>query len=117
MSAPALPTAPGDRSARNPATVPDSVAAQRLAPFDAAKAHGFRVRTYRAWPRRADRGYPGNAEWRDVIHIGGFSSGCYAWRERRTSLIVPGGSLATIRTEGSALDVLNEVLGWPELPT
>ncbi|MFN2496946.1 MAG: hypothetical protein ABR608_13725 [Pseudonocardiaceae bacterium] len=52
-----------------------------------------------------------------MIHLGGFSSGCYAWRERQSSLIVPGGALVQTRTQGSALAVLTEVLGWPELPT
>lgn len=57
------------------------------------------------------------AVWRDTVHLGGFSDDCYAWRERRSSLVLPSSTRARMRTQGSALDVLTEVLSWPELPT
>lgn len=85
--------------------------------LDAVKRAGFEFARIAPGPDGPIEGIRENDQWRDVIYIGGFSDGCYAWRERQTALIVPGGSLATIRTEGSAIDVLNEVLGWPELPT
>jgi hypothetical protein len=93
----------------------DVITGKRL--LDAVKRHGFVFARIAPGPDGPIEGIRENAEWRAVIHIGGFSSGCYAWRERQTSLVVPGGSLVKIRAEGSALDVLNEVLGWPELPT
>jgi hypothetical protein len=48
----------------------------------------------------------------DIIHIQGFSRDCFAWRQRRSSLIVPGGGVVERRADGSALDVFNEVLTW-----
>ncbi len=91
------------------------ITGQRL--LDAVKRHGFMFTRIAPGPDGPIEGVRESTQWRDTIHIGGFSNGCYAWRERQTSLIVPGGSLVSIRTQGSALDVLNEVLGWPELPT
>lgn len=49
-------------------------------------------------------------EWLDFIHIEGFSRDCFAWRERMSSLIVPGDGLVEHRVHGHALTVLNEVL-------
>jgi len=49
----------------------------------------------------------------DLIHIEGFSWDCFAWRQRASSLIVPGEGLVEHRVHGSALTVLNEVLTWP----
>lgn len=51
-------------------------------------------------------------DWVDLIHIEGFSRDCFAWRKRTSSLIVPGNGLVERRVDGSALDVLNEVLTW-----
>ena len=42
----------------------------------------------------------------------GFSRGCLALRQRTSSLIVSGDALVQRRVDGSALDVLNEVLTW-----
>jgi len=53
-----------------------------------------------------------SGDWVDLIHIEGFSHDCFAWRQRISSLIVPQGTLMERRVEGSALDVLNEVLTW-----
>lgn len=48
----------------------------------------------------------------DLIHIEGFSRDCFAWRQRTSSLIVPGRERVERKVEGSALDVLHEVLTW-----
>ena len=47
-----------------------------------------------------------------LIHIEEFSRDCFAWRQRATSLIVSQNALVRRQAEGSALDVLNEVLSW-----
>ncbi|MCA1673647.1 MAG: hypothetical protein LC799_16085 [Actinobacteria bacterium] len=67
---------------------PDLVTGKRL--LDAAKRHGFVFQRIAPGPDGPLEGIRESAEWRDVIHLGGFSSGCYAWRERQSSLIVPG---------------------------
>jgi hypothetical protein len=55
-------------------------------------------------------------EWVDLIHIKGFSRDCFAWRKCISSLLVSEDALVQRRVEGSALDVLNEVLPWePDL--
>ena len=48
----------------------------------------------------------------DLIHIEGFSRGCFAWRKRTSRLIVSPHSLVQRHVEGSAVDVLNDVLTW-----
>ncbi|MGH3929420.1 MAG: hypothetical protein ACRDTF_05520 [Pseudonocardiaceae bacterium] len=93
---------------------PDLAIAKRL--LDHAKLRGFRFR----------RGAPGedgplvgnqvSGDLVDTIHIEGFSSGCFAWRKRTSSLIVPGDALVERRVDGSALTVLNEVLTWETKP-
>lgn len=55
-------------------------------------------------------------DWVDLIHIKGFSRDCFAWRKRIFSLIVSQDALVQRRVEGSALDVLNEVLIWEPGP-
>lgn len=50
--------------------------------------------------------------WVDIINIEGFSRGCLALRQRISSLILPRDTLVERRVDGSALDVLNEVLTW-----
>ena len=93
----------------------DGITGKRL--LDAVKRHGFVFQRIAPGLDGPLEGVRETAEWRrDVIHLGGFSSGYYAWRERQSSLIVPGGALVQTRTQGSALNVLNEVLAWPELP-
>lgn len=94
---------------------PDVAVGMRL--LDAAKRDGFTFRRIAPGPDGPLEGVREIDGWRDVIHLGGFSSDCYAWRERRSSLVLPASARAQIRTQGSALDVLTEVLGWPELPT
>lgn len=94
---------------------PDVLVGMRL--LDAAKRHGFVFRRVAPGPDGPLEGVRQSAGWRDVIVLGGFSSGCHAWRERRSSLLVPSGSLVASRVCGDALNVLNTVLTWPELPT
>jgi hypothetical protein len=93
----------------------DVIAGKRL--LDAAKQHGFAFRRIAPGPDGPLEGVRETDGWRDTIYLGGFSSDCFAWRERQSSLVLPCGALVQIRTQGSALDVLTDVLGWPELPT
>jgi hypothetical protein len=89
---------------------PDVVIAKRL--LDQLKLDGFqfqRIATGEDGPLMGKR-VTGNCV--DIIHIEGFSRGCCAWRQRNSSLIVPGGGLVERRTEGSAVEVLTEVLSW-----
>jgi hypothetical protein len=69
---------------------------QRIAPGEDAPLVGYRLSEDRL----------------DLIHIEGFSRDCFAWRTRATSLIVSPETLVQRRVEGSALEVLNEVLTW-----
>jgi hypothetical protein len=92
---------------------PDVVTGKRL--LDAVKRHGFVFHRIAPGPDGPLEGVREAGEWRDVIYLGGFSSGCYAWRERQSSLIVPGGALVATRVAGDALNVLNTVLTW-EVP-
>jgi hypothetical protein len=88
--------------------------AKRL--LDHLKARGFQFQ--RAGPGE-DGPLVGNrvsGDWVDLIHIEGFSSGCFAWRERTSSLIVPGEGLVERRVHGHALTVLNDVLTWETAP-
>jgi hypothetical protein len=89
---------------------PDLVSGKRL--LDAVKRQGFVFRRVAHGPDGPLEGVWEVGEWRDTIHLGGFSSGCYAWRERTSSLIVPGGALLATRVSGDALNVLNTVLTW-----
>lgn len=89
---------------------PDVVIAKRL--LDQLKLVGFqfqRIAPGEDGPLVGNR-VTGNCV--DVIRLEGFSRGCGAWRERRSSLILPGGGLVERRVDGSALDVLTEVLSW-----
>jgi hypothetical protein len=95
---------------------PDLTTGMRL--LDDAKRHGFTFRRVAPGPDGPLEGIRETQGWRDVVHLGRFSNGCYAWRERRSSLLLPAtATQAQIRTRGNAVDVLTEVLGWPELPT
>lgn len=89
---------------------PDVVAAKRL--LDHAKLSGF---TFRRMAPGADGplvGYRVSDDRVDLIHLEGFSRDCFAWRKRTSSLIVPEDAQVERRVEGSALDVLHEVLTW-----
>ncbi|MFZ0118351.1 MAG: hypothetical protein WAL99_02665 [Pseudonocardiaceae bacterium] len=89
---------------------PDVVVAKRL--LDQLKLCGFqfeRIAPGEDGPLIGTR-VTGNCV--DMIRIEGFSRDCFAWRQRSSSLILPGGGLVQRRADGSALDVLNEVLTW-----
>lgn len=93
---------------------PDVVIAKQL--LDQVKLRGFafqRAAPGEDAPLVGKRVSPG---WVDIIHIAGFSSDCLAMRQRTSSLTLPGGELLERRVEGSALDVLNEVLTWETPP-
>lgn len=90
---------------------PDVVIAKRL--LDQLKLVGFefqRIAPGEDGPLVGNRVTGGDCV--DIIHIEGFSRDCFAWRQRSSLLIVPGGGLVDRRTDGSALDVLQEVLTW-----
>jgi hypothetical protein len=80
---------------------PDLVLAKRL--LDELKLRGFEF-------RRAAPGVDGplvgnriNGGSADLIHIDGFSRGCFARRQRTSSLIVPGGALVERQVQDSAV--------------
>jgi len=89
---------------------PDLVIAKRL--LDHVKARGFQFQRVAEGPDGALLGTRRTAEWTDVVFIDGFSRGCYAIRELKTSLLVPDGALVERRATGDALNVLNAVLTW-----
>ncbi len=66
----------------------DVITGKRL--LDAVKRQGFVFRRIAPGPDGPLEGVREINGWRDVIYLGGFSSSCYAWRERRSSLILPG---------------------------
>jgi hypothetical protein len=84
------------------------VAAKRL--LDAAKAAGFTFQRIAPGKDGPLLGVREGIEYRDEIYIGGFSERCHASRARRSSLIVPGGTLVTERVKGDALTVLHTVV-------
>lgn len=89
---------------------PDLVIAKRL--LDHAKARGFQFRRVAEGPDGALLGTRHTGDWSDTLYLSGFSRGCYAMRERITSLVVPGGALVERRATGDALNVLNAALTW-----
>lgn len=92
---------------------PDLAIAKRL--LDYLKLQGFQFQ--RAAPGEDSPlvGHRVSDDWLELIHIEGFSRDCFAWRKRRSSLIVPGEGPVERRTQGHALTVLNDVLTW-EVP-
>ncbi len=89
---------------------PDLVIAMRL--LDHAKLRGFEFRRGAQGEDGPLVGHRVSGNWVDTIHIDGFSRDCFAWRKRASSLIVFGEGLVERRVDGSALDVLNDVLTW-----
>jgi hypothetical protein len=84
--------------------------AKRL--LDCAKQCGFVF--LRAAPGE-DAALVGNrvsGNWVDLIHLEGFSRDCFALRQPLSALSTPGNPRVERRIDGSALDVLNEVLTW-----
>ncbi|MCA1696806.1 MAG: hypothetical protein DLM60_21855 [Pseudonocardiales bacterium] len=93
---------------------PEVVIAKRL--LDSAKRGGF---TFQRAAPGADGPLVGHRvgdDWVDLIHIEGFSQNCFAWRQRTSSLIASQGALLQRRVQGSACDVLTEVLTWEPGP-
>lgn len=88
---------------------PDLVIAKRL--LDHVKDQGFQFQRI-AGPDGALVGTRDTDEWTDTVYLDGFSRGCYALRERRTSLVVPGSARVERRATGDALNVLNTLLTW-----
>ncbi|MGH3753475.1 MAG: hypothetical protein ACRDRP_12400 [Pseudonocardiaceae bacterium] len=88
---------------------PDLVIAKRL--LDHVKAQGFQFQRVDG-PDGALLGTRHADEWTDTVYLDGFSRGCYATRERTTSLVVPGSARVERRATGDALNVLNTVLTW-----
>ena len=89
---------------------PDLVIAMRL--LDNLKLCGFEFRRSAPGEDAGLIGHRISGERVDLVLIEGFSRGCFAWRQRTTSLIIPGSGLVERQIEGSAIDVMNEVLTW-----
>jgi hypothetical protein len=89
---------------------PDVVIAKRL--LDQLKLCGFQFERIAPGEDGPLIGNRVTGDYVDMIYIEGFSRDCFAWRQRSSSLILPGGGLVERRADGSALDVLNEVLTW-----
>jgi hypothetical protein len=89
---------------------PDVMIAKRL--LDQLKQCGFQFQRIAPGEDGPVIGKRVTGDCVDIIQIEGFSHDCFAWRQRSSSLIVPGGGLVERRADGSALDVLNEVLTW-----
>jgi hypothetical protein len=89
---------------------PDLVIAKWL--LDHLKLCGFRFQRVAPGADGPLVGTRATGDWVDTIHIEGFSRDCFAWRERTSSLIIPGEALVERRTHGSVLTVFNEVLAW-----
>lgn len=88
---------------------PDLVIAKRL--LDYVKAQGFQFQRVAEGPDGALLGIRDTVEWADTVYLDGFSRDCYAMRECKTSLVVPGSALVERRAT-DALNVLNTVLTW-----
>jgi hypothetical protein len=89
---------------------PDVVIAKRL--LDYATLSGFEFQRIAPGEDGLLVGNRVRDSWVDIIHIEGFSRDCLALRQRTSPLITPGNALVQRRIEGSALEVLNEVLTW-----
>lgn len=93
---------------------PDLVLAKRL--LDHAKRCGFEFRRVAPGEDGSLVGNRVTGDWQDEIRLGGYSCDCFARRKRRSSLIVPENVLVERQVDGSALDVLSEVLTWEPEP-
>ncbi len=89
---------------------PDVVTAKRL--LDHVKQGGFTFQRVAPGVDGPLVGYRVSDDCVDMIHIEGFSRDCFAWRTRTSSLIVSPAALVQAWVEGSALEVLGEVLTW-----
>ncbi|MGH3669515.1 MAG: hypothetical protein ACRDSH_02600 [Pseudonocardiaceae bacterium] len=88
----------------------DVVLAKRL--LDDAKRSGFTFQRAAPGTDAPLVGHRVSDGWADLIHIEGFSRDCFAWRQRTSALIVSQHALVQRQVEGSALEVLTEVLSW-----
>ena len=77
----------GHREARHGDREPRPRDAKRL--LDHVKDQSFQFQRV-AGPDVSLVGTRDTDEWTDTVYLDGFSRGCYALRERRTSLVVPG---------------------------
>jgi hypothetical protein len=89
---------------------PDLALAKQL--LDQTKLRGFVFRRISPGEDAPLVGQRVNGDRVDIIYIAGFSHDCFAVRQRTSPLIIPGNGLVERRVEGSALDVLNEILTW-----
>lgn len=89
---------------------PDLVIAMRL--LDSLKLCGFEF--LRSGPGEDGPliGHRINGDHVDLVLIEGFSRDCFAWRQRITSLIIPGSGQVERQIGGSAIEVMNDVLTW-----
>lgn len=97
-----------------PAASPDVMIAKRL--LDYAKLNGFAFQRTAPGADAPLVGYRVSDGWVDLVHIEGFSRDCFAWRKRTSPLIISPDTLTQCQVEGSAIDVLNEVLTWQPRP-
>ena len=95
---------------------PDVVIAKQL--LDHARLRGFTFQRATSGTDVTLVGHRISEDWIDVIRLEGFSHDCSAWREWTSSLIVSPDELGQCqhRVQGSAVDVLNEVLTWETSP-
>ncbi len=93
---------------------PDVVIAKRL--LDHAKLRGFEFRRVAPGEDAPLVGHRITGDWEDEIRIDGFSRNCSARRKRISPLIIPENVLVQPQVNGSALDVLSEVLTWEPEP-
>jgi hypothetical protein len=95
---------------------PDVVIAKQL--LDHARLRGVTFQRAAPGADAALVGHRISEDRIDLIHIEGFSGDCSAWREWTSSLIVSPDQLGQrqYRVQGSAVQVLNEVLTWEPSP-
>jgi hypothetical protein len=92
---------------------PDVAAAKKL--LDSLTARGFRFQRTAPGEDGPVLGTRVADQWVDTVYLEGFSRDCLAWRQRRTSLLIPGANVTGLvdrRISGGALTVLGEVLTW-----
>lgn len=89
---------------------PDLVQAKQL--LDGLKKAGFHFHRTEPGEDGPLLGQRLSAQWVDLIYIEGFSHDCYAWRQRRSELIIPGQGLVDRQVSGGALAVLGEASTW-----
>lgn len=93
---------------------PDLVIAMRL--LDSLKLCGFEFSRSAPGEDGPLMGHRISGDRVDLVLIEGFSRNCFAWRQRASSLIIPGSGQVERQVDGGAIDVLNEVLAWESGP-